>query len=121
MSDKFEDRLAHAIDEAIRGQLDGPAHDSGTISTERLAAVLVGTGIVADPVQHQQDLVAIMDKQVRDAEAFTHEFITTTYHPDELMPEDRQAMTRPGPEWDECGEASTYHRQVTAWREVHRA
>ena len=58
---------------------------------------------------------------VRDAEAFTHEFVTTTYHPDELMPEDRQAMTRPGPEWDEWGEAPTYHRQVTEWREVHRA
>ena len=117
MSDKFEDRLGDAIDEIMHYQ----TADNGRINTTELAATLITLGVVADPVQHQQDLTAIMDKQVRDAEAFTHEFVTTTYHPDELMPEDRQAMTRPGPEWDEWGEASTYHRQVTEWREVHRA
>ena len=117
MSDKFEDRLAESIDEIMHYK----TADDGWINMKELAATLIAQGIVADPVEHQQDLAAIMDKQVRDAEAFTHEFITTTYHPDELMPEDRQAMTRPGPEWDEWGEASTYHRQVTAWREVHRA
>ena len=120
MSNKFEDRLAHAIDEAIRGQLDGPASDSGTISTERLASVLVGTGIVADPVQHQQDLVAIMDKQVRDSEGWSDEFVTTDEHPILLMPEDRQLFTSHEPRWGD-EDQTTYHRRVTAWREVHRA
>lgn len=118
MSDKFEDRLAHAIDEAIRGQLDGPAHESGTISTERLASVLVGTGIVADPVQHQQDLVAIMDKQVRDSEGWRDEFVTVGNPADE-RDDFIAAITDPSPEWEE--DCPTWHRRVTEWREVHRA
>lgn len=118
MSNKFEDRLAHAIDEAIRGQLDGPASDSGTISTGRLAAVLVGTGIVADPVQHQQDLVAIMDKQVRDSEAWCDQYCTHGVD-DDGNEQPAVAWTADRPEWERG--VPVYHRRVTEWREVHRA
>lgn len=118
MTDKFEDRLAHAIDEAIRGQLDGPASDSGTISTERLASVLVGTGIVADPVQHQQDLVAIMDKQVRDAEGWRDEYVTVE-NPAVERDDFIAAITDQSPGWEE--DCPTWHRRVTEWREVRRA
>lgn len=108
MSDKFEDRLATAL-----------THTLG-LNPEQVAIALISQGIVADPVQHQQDLVAIMDKQVRDADAWTDEFVTTDEHPILLMPEDRQLFTSPEPRWaDE--DQTTYHRRVTEWREVRRA
>lgn len=116
---KFEDRLSHAIDEAIRGQLDGPAHDTGRIRTEGIAAVLVGTGIVADPIAHQADLQAIAARQDREATAWRDEYVTTGKHPNEQRADFIAAVSDDEPDWDY--ETPTYHRRVTDWKEIHRA
>lgn len=119
MNTDFEDRLAHAIDEAIRGQLDGPAHDTGRISTERVAAVLVGTGIVADPAAHQADLQAIAARQDREATAWRDEYVTTTENPARQNAGFVAAITDHDPDWED--DIPTYHRRVTDWQEIHRA
>lgn len=116
---KFEERLSHAIDEAIRGQLDGPAHDTGRISTERIAAVLVGTGIVADPIAHQADLQAIAARQDREATAWRDEYVTTDENPNEQREDFIAAITGPDPDWE--GYVTTWRRRVTDWQEIHRA
>lgn len=116
---KFEDRLAKAIDEAIRGQLDGPAHDTGRISTERLAAVLIGTGIVADPIAHQADLQAIAARQDREATAWRDEYVTTDGPPNEQRADFIAGITGPDPAWE--GDITTWRRRVTDWKEIHRA
>ncbi|WP_312979536.1 hypothetical protein [Corynebacterium sp.] len=118
MNTDFEDRLAHAIDEAIRGQLDGPAHDTGRISTERIAAVLVGTGTVADPAAHQADLQAIAARQDREATAWRDEYCThgVDHNGNE---EPALAWTTDRPEWERG--VPVYHRRVTDWKEIHRA
>lgn len=114
MTDKFEERLGEAIDEIIRYQ----TAEDGHFNTKTLATTLIALGIVADPVQHQQDLVAIMDKQVRDAEGWRDEFVTVENPADE-RDDFIAAITAPSPEWEE--DCPTWHRRVTEWREVHRA
>lgn len=106
MSDKFEDRLATAL-----------THTLG-LNPEQVAIALISHGIVADPVQHQQDLVAIMDKQVRDAEGWCDEYVTVENPADE-RDDFIAAITDPSTEWEE--DCPTWHRRVTEWREVHRA
>ena len=106
MSDKFEDRLATAL-----------THTLG-LNPEQVATTLIAQGIVADPVQHQQDLVAIMDKQVRDSDGWCDEFVTVENPADE-RDDFIAAITDQSPEWEE--DCPTWHRRVTEWREVHRA
>ncbi|WP_130841664.1 hypothetical protein [Corynebacterium neomassiliense] len=106
MTDKFEERLATAL-----------THTLG-LNPEQVAATLIAQGIVADPVQHQEDLVAIMDKQVRDSEGWSDEFVTVENPADE-RDDFIAAITDQSPEWEE--DRPTWHRRVTAWREVHRA
>lgn len=114
----FEDRLAAAIDETLQFQTAG----KGRFNTAELAATLIALDIVADPVQHQQDLVAIMDKQVRDAEGWSDEFVTAYVEPDDLTPAELSTMTTDHPAWPSAQDfAGVYHRRVTEWREVRRA
>lgn len=117
MNSDFEQRLTDAINDAVQSQSNVPGREPDTVNTKDLAAVLIAFGAVADPVQHQQDLTAIMEKQVRDAEAFTHEFTTSTLHPsDDLV---NGLSTSTNPQWMDG--IPTWHRKVTEWREVHRA
>lgn len=106
MSNKFEDRLATAL-----------THTLG-LNPERVAATLIAQGIVADPVQHQQDLTAIMDKQVRDAAAWRDQYCTHGVD-DDGNEQPAVAWTTDRPEWERG--VPVYHRRVTEWREVHRA
>ncbi|MDN6676771.1 hypothetical protein [Corynebacterium variabile] len=114
MSDKFEDRLGEAIDEIMHYQ----TADDGRINTGELAATLIAQGIVADPVQHQQALVAIMDKQVRDSEGWRDEYCTHGVD-DDGNEQQAVAWTTDHPEWERG--VPVYHRKVTEWREVRRA
>lgn len=107
MSDKFEDRLATAL-----------THTLG-LNPEQVAATLIARGVVADPVQHQQDLTAIMDRQVREASEWRDEYVTSATHPDAMGTDHIADVTRPAPNWNEY--MPTYRRRVTDWQEVHRA
>ena len=111
----FEERLGAAIDEIMHYQ----TADDGWINTGTLAATLIAAGVVADPVQHQQDLTAIMDRQVRESEAWRDEYVTSATHPDAMGTDHIADVTRPAPDWNEY--MPTYRRRVTDWQEVHRA
>ena len=113
--DSFEDRLDAAIDEVMHYQ----TADNGRINTGTLAATLIARGVVADPVQHQEDLTAIMEKQVRDSEGWTDEFVTTVDDPMTQNPDYISSITDHSPQWEP--HIPTWHRRVTEWREVHRA
>lgn len=118
MNSDFEQRLTDAINDAVQSQSNVPGRESGTVNTKDLAAVLIASGAVADPVQHQQDLTAIMEKQVRDADAWRDEYVTTS-DPNDERADIIAVFTDTEPAWDD--EIPTYHRRVTEWREVHRA
>lgn len=111
----FEERLGAAIDEIMHYQ----TADDGWINTGTLAATLIAVGVVADPVQHQQDLTAIMDRQVRESEAWRDEYVTSATHPDAMGVDHIADVTSPAPDWNEY--MPTYRRRVTEWEEVHRA
>lgn len=113
--DSFEDHLSAAIDEIMHYQ----TADDRLINTGTLAATLIAQGVVADPVQHQQDLTAIMDRQVRESEAWRDEYVTSATHPDAMGTDHIADVTRPAPDWNEY--MPTYRRRVTDWQEVHRA
>ena len=114
----FEERLGAAIDEIMHYQ----TADNGRINTGTIAATLIAQGVVADPVQHQQDLTAIMDRQVREAEAWRDEYITSYDDPADLDPEEIARMTIADPAWPSAQDfAIVYRRRVTDWQEVHRA
>lgn len=116
----FEERLCAAIDEIMHYQ----TADDGWINTGTLAATLIAAGVVADPVQHQQDLTAIMDRQVRDSEGWRDQFFTGYRHPNDEYIVDSEldaTPTWPGEPMPNGEQRHVYHRRVTDWQEVHRA
>lgn len=113
MTTTFEQRLAEAINAAVVGI----THRGETVTADTIAARLIATGAVADPIQHQADLTAIMEKQHRDAEAWTDEYITTS-DPNDERPDVVAVLTDAEPDWDD--EIPTYHRKATTWRKITR-
>lgn len=112
---KFEDRLAKAIDEIMHYQ----TADDGWINMRELAVTLITQGVVADPAEHQRDLEAIMAKQVRDADRWRDEYVTTTEDPARQNPGLIAAIIDPQPDWED--DVPTWRRRVTDWKEIHRA